>query len=289
MVIRFLGFIYGIPSFACCAMYVKAIREFVEFLPALGHPLKEIKFCDQSKEMTRLFKNVFEMSDGKPEILSEKSVMMQALNISKPHNHSFRESSESKSSSTQSGQPSYENPYPTHLSPPQSSSNGFVPNSKTPSNWVFKGCQNGTATFMINSIKVLIYQYDIVDLDNVDIIVSTENQQVSGNGKLAKALLLKAGKKYQEEHAKLYSPKKRNWTDVLQTNAGQMNCKIVLHAIIEKFPKVDPSNYHLDMLWKTTQNVLITANHKKKGKWLREFQCLSVALPLLGTGKSFFL
>ena len=270
-------------------MYVKAIREFVEFLPALGHPLKEIKFCDQSKEMTRLFKNVFEMSDGKPEILSEKSVMMQALNISKPHNHSFRESSESKSSSTQSGQPSYENPYPTHLSPPQSSSNGFVPNSKTPSNWVFKGCQNGTATFMINSIKVLIYQYDIVDLDNVDIIVSTENQQVSGNGKLAKALLLKAGKKYQEEHAKLYSPKKRNWTDVLQTNAGQMNCKIVLHAIIEKFPKVDPSNYHLDMLWKTTQNVLITANHKKKGKWLREFQCLSVALPLLGTGKSFFL
>ena len=268
-------------------MYVKAIREFVEFLPALGHPLKEIKFCDQSKEMTRLFKNVFEMSDGKPEILSEKSVMMQALNISKPHNHSFRESSESKSSSTQSGQPSYENPYPTHLSPPQSSSNGFVPNSKTPSNWVFKGCQNGTATFMINSIKVLIYQYDIVDLDNVDIIVSTENQQVSGNGKLAQALLLKAGKKYQEEHAKLYSQKKRNWTDVLQTRAGQLNCKVVLHAIIEQFPNKDPSKVHINMLRDTLRKVLENANEKKKENWFKKFQCVSIALPLLGVGTSF--
>ena len=271
-------------------MYVKAIREFVDFLPALDHPLKEIKFCDKSKEMTRLFKNVFEMSDRKPELLSEKSVMMQALNIPKPHNHSFRGSSASKSSSTQfkPGQQSYENPYTSHLSSPQSPSNGFVPNSKIPSNWVFKGWQNGSATFMINSIKVLIYQYDIVDLCNVDIIVSTENQQVAGNGKLAKAILQKAGEKYKKEHASLHSPQKRNWGDVLQTKAGQMNCKVVLHAIIEKFPNVDPSDNRLDMLFETTQNVLIAANKKRRGKLFKEFQYLSVALPLLGAGKYFF-
>ena len=111
----------------------------------------------------------------------------------------------------------------TLLSPPESSllssasSNRSVPNSKTPSNWVFKGWQNDTATLMINNIKVLIYKYDIVNVCNVDIIVLTENQQVAGNGKLAKAILQKAGVRYRTEHTKLHSSQKRNWTDVLQT------------------------------------------------------------------------
>ena len=103
----------------------------------------------------------------------------------------------------------------TLLSPPESSllssasSNRSVPNSKTPSNLVFKGWQNDTATLMINNIQILIYKYDIVNVCNVDIIVLTENQQVAGNGKLAKAILQKAGV--------LHSSQKRNWTDVLQT------------------------------------------------------------------------
>ena len=70
---------------------------------------------------------------------------------------------------------------------------------------------------MINNIKVLIYKYDIVNVCNVDIIVLTENQQVAGNGKLAKAIIQKAGVRYRTEHTKLHSSQKRNWTDVLQT------------------------------------------------------------------------
>ena len=274
-------------------MYVKAIREFLDFLPALDYPLKEIKFCDKSKEMDSLVQNAFEISRGTPAVLLEKSVMMQAMNIPKPKKHiPFGNSARKTSEELKLGQQIFPNPYippPTSPSPKpcQSSLNGSVPDSTTLSNWVFKGCQNGTSTFMVNNLKVLIYQYDIVNLGNVDIIVSTENQQVAGNGKLAKALLLKAGKKYQEEHAKLYSQKKRNWTDVLQTRAGQLNCKVVLHAIIEQFPNRDPSKFHTDMLWDTLEKVLETANEKKKANLFKNFQCVSIALPLLGAGTSF--
>ena len=274
-------------------MYVKAIREFLDFLPALDYPLKEIKFCDKSKEMDSLVQNAFEISRGTPAVLLEKSVMMQAMNIPKPKKHiPFGNSARKTSDEFKLGQQIFPNPYippPTSPSPKpcQSSLNGSIPDSTTLSNWVFKGCQNGTSTFMVNNLKVLIYQYDIVNLGNVDIIVSTENQQVAGNGKLAKALLLKAGKEYQEEHAKLYSQKKRNWTDVLQTRAGHLNCKVVLHAIIEQFPNKDPSKFHINMLSDTLRKVLETANKKKKANWFKDFQCVSIALPLLGAGTSF--
>lgn len=319
-----LGNPFGIPKIACSAMYVKAIKEFVEFLPGMKSKLKEIQFFDKSSEMTQLVYNTYQMTNGAGErYLSHESVLMRACqspasttqtshhNRSHSTNPSFNHGQHAQHFQTPYGQagnyqpppltyPSSSNSWsqsnipaaapscvqPTPLKYPTSSNSWPQSNIPAaappyvPSNWTYIGNVSGADTFNINQIQVLIYTGELPKLNNVDILVSTENSRVPGNGKLAKAIFQKAGKEYQKEHAKLFSGKKKiNNGEILQTGAGLLHFKVVLHAIIDKFPNASPTPYHLNELYQTTLNLLDTANKKVKKK-----QLLTIALPLLGAG-----
>lgn len=309
-------------------MYVKAIKEFVEFLPGMKSKLKEIQFFDKSSEMTQLVYNTYQMTNGAGErYLSHESVLMRACqspasttqtshhNGSHSTNPSFNHGQHVQHFQTPYGQagnyqpppltyPSSSNSWsqsnipaaapscvqPTPLKYPTSSNSWPQSNIPAaappyvPSNWTYIGNVGGADTFNINRIQVLIYTGELPELNNVDILVSTENSRVPGNGKLAKAIFQKAGKEYQKEHAKLFSGKKKiNNGEILQTGAGLLHFKVVLHAIIDKFPNASPTPYHLNELYQTTLNLLDTANKKVKKK-----QLLTIALPLLGAGKCLF-
>lgn len=279
-------------------MYVKAIKEFVEFLPGMKSKLEEIQFFDKSSEMTQLVYNTYQMTNGAGErYLSHESVLMRACqspasttqtshhNGSHSTNPSFNHGQHVQHFQTPYGQAgNYQPPPLTYPSSSNSWSQSNIPAAAppcVPSNWTYIGNVGGADTFNINRIQVLIYTGELPELNNVDILVSTENSRVPGNGKLAKAIFQKAGKEYQKEHAKLFSGKKKiNNGEILQTGAGLLHFKVVLHAIIDKFPNAFPTQYHLNELYQTTLNLLDTANKKVKKK-----QMLTIALPLLGAGK----
>lgn len=284
-------------------MYVKAIKEFVEFLPGMKTNLKEIQFFDKSSEMTQLVYNSYQMANGEGERhLSPESVLMQVYQsptYTKPTSHNNGSHSTNPSFNPGQHVQHFPNPYdpagnyqsqPSPLTYPSSSN--FSPQSKTPaaatpcvpSNWTYIDNVGGADTFNINTLDVLIYTNNLPYLNNVDILVSTENSQAPGKGKLAKAILQKAGEKYRKEHEKLFSGKKKlNNGEIKQTGAGQLHYKVVLHAIIDRFPNASPAQHHLDMLYKTTLHLLDIANKKKEKKK----QMLTIALPLLGAGKCF--
>lgn len=282
-------------------MLVKAIKEFVEFLPGMKTNLKEIQFFDKSDEMTQLVHNNYQMANGAGErYLSPESVLMQVYQsptYTKPTSHN--NGSHSTNPRLNPGQQHFQNPYGQASSnQPQpspltyQSSPNFSPQSKTSaaatrcvsSNWTCIGKIDGADTFNINKLHVLIYTSDLPYLNNVDILVSTENSQGPGKGKLAKAILKNAGEEYRKEHEKLFSGKKKlNNGEIKQTGAGRLHYKVVLHAIIDKFPDASPAQYHLDMLYNTTFHLLDIANKKKEKKK----QMLTIALPLLGAGKCF--
>ncbi|XP_062613013.1 uncharacterized protein LOC134274799 [Saccostrea cucullata] len=174
------------------------------------------------------------------------------------------------------------NPAPVHPYPSNPTQPHMPPQSSHKmSNWIHLNSNGGTEIFEVNNLCVLIYTEDLTKIQNVDILVSTENAKVPGNGQLAKAILEKAGKPYQKEHAKLFSgKKKRNTTEVLQTGAGHLGFKIVLHAIIDKFPDDLPSGFYQQQLWDTTLKILNAANKEK----VKKKKLFSIALSLLGTG-----
>lgn len=284
-------------------MYVKAIKEFVEFLPGMKTNLKEIQFFDKSSEMTQLVYNSYQMANGAGErYLSPESVLMQVYQsptYTKPTSHNNGSHSTNPSFNPGQHVQHFPNPYgaagnyqppPPPLTYPPSSNSRPPSNTPAaaiqyvPSNWTYKGNVDEVDTFNINKLDVLIYTRDLPDLNNVDILVSTENSQEPGKGKLAKAILQKAGEKYRKEHAKLFSGKKKLHNgEIKQTGAGQLHYKVVLHAIIDRFPNASPSQHHLDMLYQTTSHLLDNANKKKEKKK----QMLTLALPLLGAGKCF--
>ncbi|XP_061194887.1 protein mono-ADP-ribosyltransferase PARP14-like isoform X2 [Saccostrea echinata] len=285
------GKIFGIPNIASAAMYVKSVMEYRNFL--LGkNSIKEIHFIDKKDDMIELVIDTYEIALLNSGYLEEKSVMMR-LNDQEKHLGQIRypnKSSNTYPSNCVPGQQQCPNPYnsiPSTVPMPQPDFKQFQyplqSNPYTPSiaNIRHINSSGGTEIFELNNLNVLIYTEDLTKIHNIDILVSTENAQVPGNGKLAKAILEKAGNSYQKEHTKLFSgKKKRNTTEVLQTSAGCLSFKLVLHAIIEKFPDDLPSDFYLQQLWDTTLNILNAANTKK----VKRKKLLSIALSLLGTG-----
>uniref|UniRef100_A0A8W8MVM9 E3 ubiquitin-protein ligase n=1 Tax=Magallana gigas TaxID=29159 RepID=A0A8W8MVM9_MAGGI len=197
-----LGNPFGIPKFACSAMYVKAIKEFVEFLPGMKSKLKEIQFFDKSSEMTQLVYNTYQMTNGAGErYLSHESVLMRACKSpASTTQTSHHNGSHSTNTSFIPGQhvQHFQTPYsqaanyqPPPLTYPSSSNSWSQSNIPAaappcvPSNWTYIGNVGGADTFNINRIQVLIYTGELPELNNVDILVSTENTRVPGNGEVS--------------------------------------------------------------------------------------------------------
>ncbi|XP_062614149.1 uncharacterized protein LOC134275884 [Saccostrea cucullata] len=101
------------------------------------------------------------------------------------------------------------------------------------------------------SLRVHIYQENIIELVNISVLVCGEGRDQHGQGFLAKQILEKATKNQKKDISKLF--KEANHIQWSQTEG-------------------------LDMLWKTTSNILEKANKKKK-----KVKPLSIAMPLLGT------
>lgn len=287
----FSGGKFGIPKLACVAMYIKSITEFLYFLPGTKTPIKEIHFIDKTDDLLELAIETYQIAVIDPKYLDEKLVVERLDDLSKTGSQSKYPRGISSSSNFVPGEQQYQNPYspaPQHSSPtcehftttPNVQVHTNIPKSPYRKYIRFEG---RAEHFNMNRLRVLVYTEDLTKVNNVDILVSTENFQNPGLGVLSKAILDKAGDKYRKEHAKLFMAKKKsNSKMIIQTNAGQLSFKVVLHAVIDKFPNIFPSDYHLDQLRKMTYDLLKSADEKKVKK---KQNTLSVALPLIGTGK----
>ncbi|KAK3098184.1 hypothetical protein FSP39_016972 [Pinctada imbricata] len=146
----------------------------------------------------------------------------------------------------------------------------------------------GYTAFQIGQIYVYIYTGDIVQLKDIDGLVSPENQYLNGCGKLSTAIMKLAGANYQKDHKGLALPngRPRPLNDVLVTPAGNLGYARVLHAVTRQLSdKPKPSKHDLDSLEKLVYNVLRKFD---KFIWMlriwKNFVPASIAMPLLGAG-----
>ena len=125
---------------------------------------------------------------------------------------------------------------------------------------------------LIGKTTVSIYYGDIRDIP-ADVIVSSDDVEISMSGGVAKAISDRSGPEVTEEAQKIVARRKLNLGDVVVTSAGNLNSKKIFHAITFD-PKTETTVSPFGVR-KATYICLQKAD---------EFGCESIAFPALGTG-----
>lgn len=259
-------------------MYIRALRDFSrDVLPRSKNKIEEFHIVDMKDEVLELIFKEYDEGHKRGGNYLEPSKVLERLglasrnfsntwgqNISNFHNSpSKSNSSLGSSSNTVSG----------------------ASNSSNTAKCILTKTADGRDEFLVGEkLKVFIYQGNIMDLMNINVLVCSEGRNDrTCQGYLAKQIMDKITEKQRKAIASLFkSTTFRQFSDVLQSHLGVNHYNLILFAIIKKFPNDEMRKDDLDLLWKTTLNVLEKANKKnvqKKGK------PVSVALPLLGTGR----
>ncbi|XP_062614147.1 uncharacterized protein LOC134275882 [Saccostrea cucullata] len=277
--------IFGVPKEACAAMYVKALLDFAE-IPKYEKRLQEFYFVDNKDDILGLISREYQDGLSKGTVYLEPRKVIERLGIA-----SWNVRGQKQGSGTGSTTTANINNYYSRGSQGDSSGNGNnqkasvnnVQNPPIPSTCVkfLKKDAKGSDEYLVGeSLKVHIYQGSIIEAMNVSVLVCAEGRDQHGQGFVAKQILEKATKNQKKEISKLFKQAKHlQWSQVLPLNIGFLHYKSVFYAIIKKFSNEKPQSEGLDMLWRTTSNILENANKKK-----RKAQPLSVAISLLGTG-----
>ncbi len=125
----------------------------------------------------------------------------------------------------------------------------------------------------IGNAIVKIYHGDIRDL-TPEVIVSSDNTELSMAKGVAKAILAKAGPQILQELQQKIANKKLQPGDVIVTNAGKLAAKKIFHCATcdDSLPNSVVTPY---VVTKVTHRCLELAD---------EFSCKSIAFPAIGTG-----
>ncbi len=125
----------------------------------------------------------------------------------------------------------------------------------------------------IGETTVKIFYGDIRDL-SPDIMVSSDNTELTMDGGVSKALLDRGGPQIMKDAKAILARKKLNLGDVVVTNAGKLNAKKIFHAItFDASTQTSVTPYGVT---KATYECLQKAD---------EFAYKSIAFPALGTGE----
>jgi hypothetical protein len=149
---------------------------------------------------------------------------------------------------------------------------------------ILRDSADGRDEFLVGKrLKVFIYQENIIDLKNINVLVCPEGRSGTCQGYLAQQIMANIPKEQQRAITSLLQNPPRHISNILQSYFGVLNYGTIFFAIIRKFPNHEPREEDLDQLWYTTLNVLKKADIK--GSKNRKGDPVSVAMPLLGTGK----
>jgi len=127
--------------------------------------------------------------------------------------------------------------------------------------------------FQIGNTIVKIYNGDIRDL-TPEVIVSSDNTDLSMDSGVAKAILERGGPQIMKEVQQILARRKLKPGDVVVTNAGNLSAKKIFHCAVcddnLENPVVTPY-----VVTKVTHKCLEMAD---------DFACKSIAFPAIGTG-----
>ena len=285
--------IFGVPLPMCAAMYLKGILEFSE-CKGQRRVVKEFHIIDIKDDVLDHVQKIHQsISRGKSKMLDPVHVLhkfsegeMRATgNVNKWNQYGERNRSD-KSQDNKNRNRHKCDSFASSLTwkPAVQATKPDYHRSKSFSEG--QDVEINAAQFKIGHCDIFIYTGDILALNGVDGLVSSENQSVSGSGRLASSILKAAGEKYKKEHAKLQPPNGKYCRGVLVTTAGELSYQRVFHAITIKLSdKKSPDWKDLDILANLVYAVLQKADELvitwKVWKILRPE---SIAIPLLGAG-----
>ena len=123
-------------------------------------------------------------------------------------------------------------------------------------------------------LHVHIYSCDILKAET-DGIVNAANEHLSHVGGVAKSIAEKAGRQLTDASNEIAARKKLDVTDVVQTTAGRLPHRAVLHAIGPRWKYFRDKKECLEALKDTIKNILYKAE---------EMRLRSVAIPSISAG-----
>lgn len=267
--------IFGVPKKACAAMYIKALLDFLEEYQK--PKVEEFHIVDNTVDILDLICEEFEESDKKGRKYLEPKTVLERLQI--------------RSYKTDLSKNNYSNPsisLRTNTRGAESSNNALSNAAQCG-----QGFQKYTlkeiapGEFTIGDIlKVVVITENILKLTGVDILVCAEGKEKTISWRIAKTVLERVNLKEKKHIQKLISGT-QHYSDVLQTDFGVDGYNMIFFAIVRRFGDNKPWHEDLKLLENTTSNVLEKANKRKKSG--RKSAHLSVAVPLLGTGRVVYI
>lgn len=266
--ISLISGIFGVPKQACAAMYVKALLDFSEEYQKAK--VEEFHIIDNKLDMLDLICEEYEEGYKNGRKYLEPKTVLERLQIG--------------SYKTVWSKNNYSNP-----SRSVERSNNVLSNAaqlgQSFQKYTLKEIAPGEFTIG-DILKVVVLTENILKLTNVDILVCAEGKDKNVSGRIAKTVLEKVTSKEKKHIQKIISDT-QHYSNVLQTDFGVDNYNMIFFAIVRRFGDGKPRHEDLKLLENTTSNVLEKANKKKKRG--RKNAHLSVAVPLLGTGRFVYI
>lgn len=268
--------IFGVPKQACAAMYIKALLDFSEEYQKAK--VKEFHIIDNKSDMLDLICEEYEECYKKGRKYLEPRTVLERLQI-----RSYNTSGWSKSNNLN---PS--NNLRTNTRSDDSSNNTLPKTAQRGQSFQkYTVKEISPGEFSIDDIlKVVVFTENILQLKNVDILVCAEGKDKNISGRIAKTILENVTTKEKKHIQKIISGT-QHYSDVLQTNFGVGGYNMIFFAIVRRFGDGKPRHEDLKLLENTTSIVLEKANKKKKSG--RKNAQLSIAVPLLGTGRVVYI
>ena len=229
--------LFGVPKDLCGEMYALAVDDFLKEKPLF---LEEIHFVDLDISMLEFLKVGFEnlLSGALRTPVEQRHPDVVWTDVPLNQHSSMRDTQQQTK----------------HHQPDQ---------------------QQFRQTFKIHeSFTVHIYSCDILKA-KTDVIVNAANEFLNHAAGVAAFIAEKAGKALTDESNKIVSKQKLGVTDVVQTTAGRLQYKAVLHAIGPRWKDYTKKKECLKDLRMTIKNIL----HMAEKKYFR-----SVAIPSISAG-----
>lgn len=255
-------------------MYIKSLLDFSEEYQEAK--VKEFHIIDNKMDMLDLISEEYEESHKNGRKYLEPKKVLERLQIPSHKKVWKNNSASNPSSSFRTNTRSAEN---GKNSIPKAEQRGH-----TFQKYILKEIAPGEYTIG-DILKVVVFTENILKLKNVDILVCAEGKDKNVSGRIAKTVLEKVTIKEKKQIQKIISGT-QHYSDVLQTNFGVDGYNMIFFAIVRRFGDGKPRHEDLKLLEKTTSTVLEKANKKRKSG--RKNAHLSVAVPLLGTGRVMY-
>lgn len=134
-------------------------------------------------------------------------------------------------------------------------------------------------TSQFNKVQVHVYKCDILSV-TTDAIVNAANESLQHFGGVASAIAQRAGKSFLDECDSLVANSQLKVTNVVDTSAGNLSYKAVLHAIGPRWKDYKNKKNCVDDVKYTIKNILKKAERMKFA---------SVAIPSISAGTNFKL